>query len=83
MAEYLKTLVFTNKQDIKFFGRFAHPYPVTTKPNQKWEWGGSSIPLLMTAETTLKDLRKYYKGLNFREVELVEVTVTINTRYEL
>lgn len=68
MKELFKTLEFKGIQQ-ETLGKYAHPLG----NKGKYEWGGSSIPLVMTKTTTLKELKKLYKGLDFDLVKLVSI----------
>jgi hypothetical protein len=65
--EIFKTLEFKGVEK-KTIGKHAHPIEIE---KDKYEWGGSSIPLLMTTGTTVKKLKQLYKGLDFDLVNLV------------
>jgi len=67
MAELFKTLEFTGIEK-ETIGKYAHPIEVK---QGKYDWGGSSMPLLMTIDTSIKKLKKMYKGLDFDCVKLV------------
>jgi hypothetical protein len=76
MAELFKTLEFKGIER-ETLGKYAHPIEVD---KGKYEWGGSSMPLLMTTEATIRKLKQLYKELDFDIVKLVpKKLLDINT----
>lgn len=67
MAELFKTLEFKGIEK-ETIGKYAHPIEIE---KGKYDWGGSSMPLLMTTKTTVRKLKQLYKGLDFDIVNLV------------
>ena len=75
-----KTFVFEEQM---FPDIINYAQPVERKKKQKeihnewlYEWAVNPIPLLYSIETTIKDFKKIYKGLDFDKVELIIVKVT-------
>ena len=67
MEDLFKTLEFKGIER-GTLGKYAHPIEVE---KGSYDWGGSSIPLLMTMQTTIRGLKQLYKGLDFDVVRLV------------
>lgn len=65
--EIFKTLEFSDARKT-ILGKYAHPLKV----EGGFEWGGSSMPLLMTKDINRKEIKSFYKGLDFRFVKIVE-----------
>lgn len=63
MKELFKVLEFKDSK----YGKYAHP----VKIKNGYEWGSSSIPLLMTIDASIAKLRRLYIGLDFDVVKLV------------
>ena len=59
--------------------KYAHP----VKTENGYEWGSSSMPLLMTIDASIAKLRRLYIGLDFDIVKLVPKKLididTVNT----
>jgi len=67
MAEIYKTLEFKGiERDT--IGKYAHPIEIE---KGVYEWGGSSMPMLMTNKATIRDLKQIYKGLDFDLVKII------------
>jgi hypothetical protein len=67
--ETYKVLEF--KSGDRLHSKYAHPINMGTLFVDKYEWGSSDIPLLMSDKTTIKTLKALYKGLDFGDVKLV------------
>ncbi len=63
-----KTLVFKNQKTIDAIGKYVR---IVYK-----DIGGSSIPQLMTKETTMRKIQELYPEINFNGVKLVIVKLS-------
>jgi hypothetical protein len=68
MAEIFKTLEFINLHD-RIIGKYAHP--IYNPDADGYVWANSEMPLLMTEEANLDDLKEMYPGLDWELVKLV------------
>ena len=66
MAELFKTLEFTSIEK-DTLGKYAHPIEVG---KEEYVWAGSSMPMLMTKDSTIRKIKQLYKGLDFDCVKL-------------
>lgn len=74
MKELFKILEFKSKVDQKTIGKYAHPIKIGKNRYDligEYVWSGSLIPLLMTIDTSIEDLKPLYEGLDFNCVKLV------------
>ena len=67
MKELFKTLEFKGIER-NTIGKYAHPIEME---REKYDWGGSAMPMLMRKEATIKKLKQLYCGLDFDRVKLV------------
>jgi hypothetical protein len=67
MAELFKTLEFKDIER-ETLGKYAHFIDLGDKT---YDVGGSSIPMLMTLDTTIKKLKEMYQGIEFDKLSLV------------
>jgi len=76
MKEIFKTLEFIGIEK-ETLGKYAHPIKIE---NNKYDWGGGSMPMLLSLKASIKDLKQLYKGLDFDLVKIVhKKLIDINT----
>jgi hypothetical protein len=68
-----KTLIYKDPKKQKWFSKYA---TIINFDRDDGELGGCSTPQLMGKTITLENLEVAYPGIDFSEVELIEVTLT-------